>query len=562
MKKIIAIALCLCLLTALAPALATGTDTSDGAGYIVRLKDTGGARLFSAADTVTDGVITVGSRQELDALIACGAAEYWEKDFAVHLFDAANDYYYARQWNLRDIGAETAWDSGLDGSGVRVAVIDSGIYREHEDLQGADIAAGESVISGITGTADNMGHGTLVTGIIAAQTDNALGIAGIADKVTIVPIKCFASVNEANVSDICSGIYKAVDIYRCDVICLSLGTPDDSGFLHQAVNYAADKGTLIIAAAGNDGSSGYYYPAAYDSVIGVGSYESDGSISSFSEKNDSVFVSAPGSDLYSTYIGRSNSYALVGGTSFAAPHVAAMAAIAKAVSPGMNITAFKELLKETCRDAGAIGYDTSYGYGKVDLTSFTAFLTDKAGNSARFTDTQGHWAEEYIDFCVTMGVFDGVSPTRFDPDSTMTRGMLVTVLYRYDSGAHAAAASDKVFTDVNAPETQWYYAAVYWAAANGIVDGYADGSFRPDEPITREQLCAMLHRYAGSPASENSSALSDFSDSGTVSDYAVTPMTWAVSEGLVSGMTSNLLAPRSGATRAQVAVIMTRYITG
>jgi hypothetical protein len=559
LKKLAAILLCLCLLTALAPALAADSAPVSG-GYIVRLRSRDGVRLFSAAHTVTAGIVTVDSRAELDALIAGGDALYWEKDYTVTLFDTRNDSYYPRQWNLKDIGAEAAWSAGFTGDGVRVAVIDSGIYREHEDLRAADIAPGESVISGVSGTADNLGHGTLVTGIIAAQSDNALGIAGISDQVTIVPIKCFANANEANVSDICNGIYKAVDFYHCDVICLSLGTPDDSNFLHQAVNYAADKGTLIVAAAGNDGSTGYFYPASYDSVVSVGSYESNGSVSSFSEKNDSVFVSAPGSDIYSTYIGKPNSYALVGGTSFAAPHVAAMAALAKSVSPGMNITAFKELLRETCRDAGDVGYDTSYGYGKVDLAAFAAFLADRAGNSSRFTDIAGHWAESDINFCVTMGVFDGVSETRFQPETAMTRAMLVTVLYRYDNGLHVPSHTGVTFTDVGDP-SQWYYEAVYWAAGCGIVDGFADGSFHPEEAITREQLCTMLHRYALSPAPADASALAAFSDSASVSPFAVTPMTWAVSQGLVSGTAANQLSPRSGATRAQVAAILTRYIT-
>ena len=562
MKKVLSVILCILLLSGAMPvSAASSAAPSEDGGYIVKLREGGGARLLSSAgDQVTNGVVAVASREDLDGLIASGSVEYWEPDYTVEFFGAVNDTYYSRQWNLSDIGAENAWSAGITGRGVRVAVIDSGVFREHEDLRGTDILTGESVISGVTGTDDAVGHGTLVTGIIAAESNNGMGIAGIADQVTIVPIKCFASTNEANVSDICAGIYKAVDFYNCGVICLSLGTPDDSAFLHKAVDYASQHGAIVVAAVGNDGKAGYYYPAAYESVVGVGSYDSDGQVSSFSEKNDSVFISAPGGDVYSTYIGRSNSYALAGGTSFAAPHVAALAALAKSAAPSMNVTGFKELLRETCRDAGAPGYDTSYGYGKIDMTDFTAFLTDKAADASSFTDTAGHWAEDYINFCVNMGVFSGVSATRFDPDGGMTRGMLVTVLYNRDNGLHAAASSGITFSDVTDPAGQWYYDAVYWAAANGIVDGYSDGTFRPNDKITREQLCAMLHRYAGSPQPADPSALGSYSDGGTVSAYAATAAAWASSAGLVSGKGNGRLAPLAGATRAEVAAIMYRYI--
>lgn len=561
MKKLLSIflaALLICGACAV-PALADGAASADsGGGYIVRLKD-GGASALSADGDSGRGLIQVDSLSEVRRLEREGLVEYAEPNGTAHLIGTANDAYYARQWNLTDIGAGAAWDAGLTGGGVRVAVIDSGVYRAHEDLRGADILEGKSVISGITGTEDTQGHGTMVTGILAATRNNGIGIAGISDGITVVPIKCFAGSDQASVLDVATGIYAAVDDYACSVICLSLGAEEDSRTLKDSVDYAAGKGVIVVAAVGNDGKTAYYYPAAYDSVIGVGSYGAGDTASDFSESNDSVLVSAPGEDIVSTYIGRTDAYALGGGTSFSTPHVAAMAAIARSYDPNITAQEFRELLTSTCVDAGTAGYDPVYGYGRVSMTAFVAALLSRdKTQTVHFTDMDGHWAEQEVYTCVRAGLFDGVSDTRFDPEGTMTRGMLVTALYRYDAGAHAASDAGAVFSDVT-DTAAWYYAAVRWAASNGIVDGFDDGTFRPEEPITREQLCAVLYRYSGNSDAQDGAVLNVFSDSGSISPYAVNAMTWCYKNGLVGGVGDSRLEPQGRATRAQAAAILARY---
>ena len=127
-------------------------------------------------------------------------------------------------------------------------------------------------------------HGSFISGIIAAAKNNGKGIAGLTDKVTIIPIKCFASSIETNASYVISAIYEAVDTYGCDVINLSLGLPNNMRSFRETVDYAAEKGVLMIASVGNNASSTVMYPAGYENVVGVGSVGRDNRVSYFSKE--------------------------------------------------------------------------------------------------------------------------------------------------------------------------------------------------------------------------------------------------------------------------------------
>ncbi len=183
-----------------------------------------------------------------------------------------------------------------------------------------------------------------------------------------------------------------------------------------------------------------------------------------------------------------------------------------------------------------------------------------------FTDMPelGIWAHDGIDFVVEKGLFNGMSEDTFAPDETMTRAMLVTVLWRSMEEPEAEAAS---FTDV--PADQWYSKAVAWAAEQGVVNGYTDGTFRPDDQITREQLATVLFRFAKLTEMDppERAELDVFPDSEDVQDYAVEALQWAVGKGLVNGvydshMDQTFLRPQGSATRAQVATILMRFFRG
>lgn len=177
-----------------------------------------------------------------------------------------------------------------------------------------------------------------------------------------------------------------------------------------------------------------------------------------------------------------------------------------------------------------------------------------------FTDVaDGDWFYSAVRYAYEQGLVKGTSATEFSPNGTITRGMFVTILYRLEGEPEAASVG---FVDV-APD-QWYSAAIDWAAANGIVNGYANGQFVPDGSVTREQMAAILYRYAGTRGLELSADtdLSVFPDQSAVSGYAVDAMKWAVARGLIQGSDDGTLSPQSSATRAQAATILMRFCEG
>ena len=176
------------------------------------------------------------------------------------------------------------------------------------------------------------------------------------------------------------------------------------------------------------------------------------------------------------------------------------------------------------------------------------------GNSVAFQDVNdSHWASPAIQFVSAREIFKGTATDTFSPELTMTRGMLVQVLYNFEN--QPQGSKDANFGDV--ASDAWFADAVDWAASNNIVSGVSDGHFAPNDNISREQLVTILYRYAGSPKVEGN--LNQYSDASNVSDYAQDAMAWAVENGLVNGMGNNTLAPQGQATRAQVAQIIMHF---
>ncbi len=175
-----------------------------------------------------------------------------------------------------------------------------------------------------------------------------------------------------------------------------------------------------------------------------------------------------------------------------------------------------------------------------------------------FTDVRtNNWFAGAVEYVVNNGLFSGVSDTSFAPNDPVTRGMLVTVLWR---AAGEPSASASAFADV--PADAWYAKAVAWANANGIVQGYDASTFAPDDRITREQLAAIFQRYAGFKGMETSGRgdLSQFGDTGALSNWAQEGVSWAVGAGLISGKGDGVLDPQGATTRAEAAVILQRFL--
>lgn len=188
------------------------------------------------------------------------------------------------------------------------------------------------------------------------------------------------------------------------------------------------------------------------------------------------------------------------------------------------------------------------------LTSVSGCPRDESCPMAPFTDANRNaWYHDGVHYCVEHGLMTGTSQTTFAPDIVTTRGMIVTILWRLEGSPIVGASLD--YDDVKAED--WYGEAVRWADSVGVVTGYGNGKFGPNDTITREQMAAMLWRYAGSPRVDGS--LSSFTDGAQTSIWAQPAMIWAVEEGLITGVGNDRLEPRGQATRAQAATILMRF---
>ncbi len=185
----------------------------------------------------------------------------------------------------------------------------------------------------------------------------------------------------------------------------------------------------------------------------------------------------------------------------------------------------------------------------LNATAFAAL--DDTG----YTDVDaGAWYADAVSYVTDNGLMGGTSSTAFSPEDAMTRAMLATVLYRAADTPAVTGTDD--FTDT--ADGIWYADAVLWASRQGLVTGYGDGTFGTDDPVSREQIAAILWRYAGSPQAQDAQA---FSDESTISAYAADAVDWARANGIVNGKENNTFDPQGNATRAEVATILRNYLT-
>lgn len=335
---------------------------------------------FSARDHV---YVIEGDRQLLRSLRRSelkADLEFAEPNFIYSAQERAtpgfpNDPDYPKQWNLRSLNIERAWNETA-GEGVTVAVIDTGISRV-PDLADTEFVEGYDFVNDRKDTRDDNGHGTHVAGTIAQSTHNNLGVAGIAYKAKLMPLKVLSATGGGTVSDIAEAIRFAAD-HDADVINMSLGGGGESQLMQEAIAYAHRKGVVIVAAAGNANTNSASYPARYNQVIGVSALDSAGAKAPYSNYGAGVNISAPGGSTASGEAGgilqntidpqTGNSvFRAFQGTSMAAPHVAGVAALIKA----SGVDQPDEIASILYQSARAIEEDelNHFGAGQLDAAS-------------------------------------------------------------------------------------------------------------------------------------------------------------------------------------------------
>jgi len=346
--------------------------------------------------------------------------EYAEANFMAYAMKAPNDELYSRQWHLYNssyggINVESAWSIST-GSGVVVAILDTGIayedysdknpaganssYQKAPDLAGNFFVSGYDFVNNDNHPNDDSvcGHGTHIAGTIAQNTHNSSGTAGVAFNAYLMPVKVLDSCGAGTYADIAEGIVWATD-NGAHIINLGLGGTEPSTALERAVAYAYNRGVTLIAAAGNDGTGGVCYPAAYDNyVIAVGATRYDETLAYYSNFGLNLDLVAPGGDLnvdqngdnygdgilQQAYITSGQNvvtwgYSFMEGTSMAAAHVSGVAALIIANGNATSPAEVRQALESTAEDKGTAGWDIIYGWGIVDAFAALQWNTSSPG---------------------------------------------------------------------------------------------------------------------------------------------------------------------------------------
>jgi thermitase len=277
-----------------------------------------------------------------------------------------------------DIKAVEAWDWTTGEGEVVIAVLDTGVAGDHEDLAGK-MVAGYNFINDSADARDDHGHGTFVASIAAAQTDNGVGIAGVCWHARVMPLKCVYSSGVGSYLDIAAAIRFAAD-NGAGVINLSLGGRSPSFILEEACRYAFDEGCVIVGSTGNQGGA-VIYPAAYDEYcLAVAATDAHDQTPVWSNYGPQVDVAAPGVELRGAYYSPLapqylDRYGYKSGTSFSAPIVAGAAALLRAYKPFLTNAEVMELIRVTADDVNASvlpGVDERIGYGRINLHTLLA----------------------------------------------------------------------------------------------------------------------------------------------------------------------------------------------
>ncbi len=341
------------------------------AGGVLSLQ---GYRTLSAFDEFGIRLVAVTPGQEIEALAGLRGnplVEFAELDYVRRPLSAPNDPDYGPfQWNLQKIGIEAAWDISRGDRDITVAVIDTGLDMSHPDRP-ANIVSPFNECTGDSNVSDDDGHGTHVSGIIAANTNNGIGVAGVAPRVSLMPIRveCGGSIY---VSTEVNALHYAAD-NGARVISISLGGNTSSLSEKNAINYALNKGSLVVAAAGNEYLEGnpLSYPASYPGVLAVAATTAGDTHSSYSQEHPYVSIAAPGGDgggatqmVRSIYKG--SSYIYMAGTSQATPHVSGLAGLVLSVNPGLSPLEVIGIITSTAVDLGTPGKDDVFGWGRID----------------------------------------------------------------------------------------------------------------------------------------------------------------------------------------------------
>lgn len=290
------------------------------------------------------------------------------------------------------INAAAAWDIHTGTADIIIAVVDTGIATGHPEFAGK-LVTGYNPMSNNNSVGDSplIPHGTHVSGIAAANSNNGMGISGVSWGARLMPIKALNLFGGGSEVDIANGVLWAVD-NGAHVINMSIGVPEGIAMFEAACQYAFDSGLLLVAATGNTPGAAIGWPAIWPTVMAVGATDNRDQLSSFTTTGPAMSVTAPGTDVYSTYMGLfgNSTYAYQSGTSMASPHVAGLAALVWSAHPSLTNVQLWQLIESTADDLGTPGWNPQFGHGRINayaaLTGVQVLPNDSCADAIAVSD--------------------------------------------------------------------------------------------------------------------------------------------------------------------------------
>jgi len=458
--------------------------------------------------------------------------EYAEPNGICYMDLVPNDLDYDSQWAPQLTGAESAWEVTTGAVEVIIAITDTGVDGTHPDF-GGKVMAGYDTFNDIAILANTDSavhyHGTHCAGIAAAVGNNGQGIAGVAWGSAIMPIKICDDGPDytASWSDMAEAFIWATE-NGADIISCSFGGKGYSQTVKDAVDYAViDNGCIFITSMGNSSRNETNYPAGYQSVIAVGSTDAHDKIASFSTTGDHMSVCAPGVEIYSTMPG--GGYDYLSGTSMSCPFVAGAAALILSQNPGMSPEEIKTQLEETAVDLGSTGFDSTFGYGRVDLAAAVGavgenkygmvdvLVTDRFGNplpgasvilwqggtviSTTNSNDDGHAKFEYI----PPGEY-GISVSFPGFDSCLAADNPVTIV-----------SGELVSTTIAFTTAEVYYVDAYALTLQAVKSASSSASFSEFQ----DKIAQLEEKGILKPSYQFNNASKRLTKNSTITDYVI-----------------------------------------
>lgn len=499
-----------------------------------------------------------------------------------------------KQWYLQRIGMPKVWEMAQSSEEITIAVLDTGVKGDHPDLQGR-ILAGKNYINADEPPSDDNGHGTYVAGIIAANA-NDIGIAGLASNVKIMPMKIADDHGSIQSTHVIQAINDAVEA-GVDIINMSYAGVHPNALEQEAIMDAYKAGIVLVAAAGNRGREGWFYPASYDGVISVAATDADDRRASFSNYGSRIDVAAPGVQIYST--NHKDGYGLEkdSGTSFAAPMVSALAALIKAQRPDWTPAEIEWAIEHGADQREEGFWNRNLGYGRLNVYDSLQLqsLPTEASNDEVISLPMSHPVrnklhlpmeidnyEFTIDRPETITVELKDESSYLDhviviEGSTLEQEMYINrsgpgegenYTFEAEPGTYEIAVfdaynhwseknyelnvlvrEDGFFPDIS---EHWAEAEIRFLIGLDIIDGYEDGSFRPERTITRAEAVKMIVEVLELPPA--APAFSDVSDHFWGNEYIGA----AEVAGIVEGYQNGMFGPQAAVTREEAAAMLVR----